>query len=244
MDLALINLDRTPDRLAAFARANAHLPAVKRYAAVDGRALDTGALIADGLITADILATYTQGSIGAACSHIGLWGIAAQADRAVTILEDDAVLHKDFCPTADALVAALPNDWDIVLWGWNFDSYLLFELLPGVSNCLAAFDQEQMRAGLAAFQTAPVSPHLFRLQRAFGCPCYSVSAKGAAKLRRHCIPLRAMSVFFPGLNRTVPNNGIDIMMNDAYPRLQAYVSFPPLAVTANRVEIRTSQQRD
>jgi GR25 family glycosyltransferase involved in LPS biosynthesis len=244
MDIALINLDRTPDRLAEFVRVNRHLQTVKRYAAVDGRTLDTNALIADGLIEPAILAAYTKGALGNACSHLGLWGIAVQESRAVTVCEDDAILNRHFAEAADRLMAALPADWDIVLWGWNFDSYLLFDMLPGVSTCLAAFDQAAMRAGVEHFQAQAVSPRLFRLQRAFGCPCYSISAKGAALFRSHCIPLREMPVFFPGLNRHRPNDGIDIPMNDAYPQLQAYVSFPPLAITPNRHDISTSRRND
>jgi glycosyl transferase, family 25 len=129
-----------------------------------------------------------------------------------------------------------------VLWGWNFDSILYFDLLPGISSCVSLFDQQAMRSGVESFQVQPILPRLFRLLRAFGIPCYSISPKGAQLLRGHCLPLREMPVFFPGLNREIPNNGIDIMTNDAYPRINAYVSFPPLVITKNEHE-RTTIQR-
>lgn len=244
MDIALINLDRSPDRLAEFLRTNAHLPTVTRFTAVDGRTLDPEVLVAEGLIEPGILSTYTVGALGAACSHLGLWAMAIEEQRALTICEDDAVLNRHFLQAADDALAALPTDWDLVLWGWNFDSYLGFDMLPGVSTCLASFDQDTMRAGAEVFQNWVPTPRLYPLLRAFGSLCYTISPKGAALLRRHCLPLREMSVFFPGLERTLPNGGLDTMMNDAYPGLRAYVSFPPLAISMNRHDISTIQRRD
>jgi hypothetical protein len=113
-------------------------------------------------------------------------------------------------------------------------------MMPGVSPALVAFDQGAMRAGIDNFREHVPAPRLFRLLRAFGCPCYSVSPRGAAILRRHCLPLRPIQVHFPGLDRTIANKGIDIMMNDLYPRMNAFVSFPPLAITKNRHDISTS----
>jgi GR25 family glycosyltransferase involved in LPS biosynthesis len=175
---------------------------------------------------------------------LSLWAIAVEEARALTICEDDAVLSRHFVPCAEAALASLPDDWDIVLWGWNFDSYLGFDMMPGVSPCLASFDQDAMRAGIEQFQNEVPAPRLYRLLRAFGTPCYTVSPKGAALLRQHCLPLRAMSVYFPGLERTLENGGLDTMMNDAYPRLSAFVCFPPLAITPNRHDISTIQPRD
>ena len=239
MLLALLNLDRSPDRLAEFVRVNGHLGTVTRFAAVDGRTLDPQILVAQRLVEPAVLPTYTPGALGAACSHLGLWAKAVEEARAITVCEDDAILHRQFPALADGLIATLPPDWDVVLWGWNFDSYLQFDLLAGVSTCLAAFNQATMRGGIDAFQNHAAAPRLFRLLRAFGTACYSISPKGAAILRSHCIPLRPMPVWFDGLNREIPNTGLDIMMNAAYPSIQAYVSFPPLAITENRHETST-----
>jgi len=65
---------------------------------------------------------------------------------------------------------------------------------------------------------------------------------GARAMKQHCLPLRNLEVFFPGLERMLPNTGIDIMLNDAYPRINAYVSFPPLIITKNLHSISTVQQ--
>jgi hypothetical protein len=79
------------------------------------------------------------------------------------------------------------------------------------------------------------------LQRSLGTVCQSVSPAGAAKLLRHCLPIRPMEAFYPILNRSLPNTGIDNMMNDLYPQMNAYVSLPPLVITKNESASSTVQ---
>jgi glycosyl transferase, family 25 len=241
VQIKLINLDRSPDRLAEFNSVNGHLGDVQRFRAVDGRTLDIEALVKIGLVERAILPTYTMGAIGCALSHLKLWDRAIQGNEVLTICEDDAIFNQHFVACAEYLISLLPADWDLVLWGWNFDSVVNFEALPGVSSCLSYMDQGAMRSGIDAFRTQLISPWLYRLHRAFGLVCYSVSPKGAQLLRDHCLPLREMIVFFPGYVGDVPNNGIDTMANDLYPSINAYVSFPPLVITKNERDRSTIQ---
>jgi glycosyl transferase, family 25 len=241
VQISLINLDRTPDRLAEFHRLNPHLSEVSRFRAVDGRTLDVSALTSIRLIERSIAFTYTKGALGCALSHLALWEKAIAKDEAVTICEDDAIFNRGFAETAGRLVATLPADWDMVLWGWNFDSVVVLEMLPGVTPCCLSFDQDAMREGVESFQEQRFAPQLFRLHRALGLVCYSISPKGARILRDRCLPLRPVEVFFPRLDRMLYNNGIDIPMNDAYPEIAAYVSFPPLVITKNDHMVTTVQ---
>ena len=96
--------------------------------------------------------------------------------------------------------------------------------------------------GVDAFQSASLMPQPFRLFNAFGIVGYSVSPMGAEAMKQHCLPIRNMDVFIPGLGRAVPNRGLDIMLNDVYPRVNAYVSFPPLVITRNFHSNSTVQQ--
>jgi hypothetical protein len=52
-----------------------------------------------------------------------------------------------------------------------------------------------------------------------------------------------MSVYFPDLNRSLPNNNFDVMVNAIYPKINAFVSFPPLAITKNEHTTSTVQRR-
>lgn len=233
MILYLINLDRGTARLEAFETANPQLREVVRFPATDGTALDTSALIGGGVIEPEIIETYTPARLGGALSHLTLWQEATETAEALTICEDDALLHRDFESHAARLLGQLPADWDLMLWGWNFNAALDIDFLPGVSPCLVLCEEASLRAGAANFQHLPISPQPFRLRQALGLPCYSVSPKGARSLRDFCLPLRPMQLSLPGENRVLRNIGIDCMMAALYPDIGAYVSFPPLAVTKN-----------
>lgn len=235
----VINLDRSPERLAAFTVLNSHLHDVVRISAVDGQTLNRGDLVKNNTIEPNL--GYSDGGLGCALTHISLWTRAVEQHERMLICEDDAIFNHNFASRAESTLAALPPDWDIVLWGWNFDAYLVFEPIPGVSPCLAHFDQSRMRKAVSQFQTSKFPTQPFRLQRAFGTVCYSVSPGGGAKLLESCLPIRAGTVYFPGLNRSLPNSGIDIMMNNYYPQLNAFLCFPPLVITKNEHGISTVQ---
>ena len=232
MEISLINLDRCSDRLAKFHSTNAHLTAISRVAALEGARFSRDVLIRNNIL-ANPMPEYTNGAIGCALSHLSLWELAVREKKMLTVAEDDAIFHNDFDSLAKEVIDTLPPEWDIVLWGWNFDSFLLFDMLPGASSCLAQFDQAKLRTGISTYQKSDISPKAYRLMRAFGTICYSISPAGAERLHNHCVPIRPMNTFYPGLNRSLVNIGIDRMMNEAYPSLSAFVCFPPLVATEN-----------
>jgi GR25 family glycosyltransferase involved in LPS biosynthesis len=238
--VSYLNLDRSPERLASFLKFNSHLTNVHRVAAVDGSTFSRKDLQAAKVIEGE-MADYTDGALGCALSHLCQWEIASRGQEPITLGEDDAIFHHRFEQLASRVLASLPADWDIIQWGWNFDSILAFDLLPGVSHCVGAFDQAGLRANVTAYQALALNPIAYRLQRSLGTVCQSISAAGAAKLLRHCLPIRKMETFYPLLNRTLPNKGIDNMMNELYPRINAYVCIPPLVITKNEHELSTVQ---
>jgi glycosyl transferase, family 25 len=229
----LINLDRSTSRLAEFTAVNRHLREVVRWSAVDGIMLDPAALVAQGLIGPTVPRYYSKRNLGGALSHIGLWERAINTGQPLTISEDDAIFHYNFEAYATAILGGLPRNCDIVLWGWNLDSLLQFAMLPGVSPCLCSFDQTAMRAGIASFQSLPLSPQPFRLLMTFGIMCYTIFPAGARALKQACVPLHAAMFSFPGFAHEIPNAAIDIAMASLYPRLSAFVCFPPIVLSKN-----------
>jgi len=240
MIIHFINLDRTPDRYREFLTRNKHLPHVQRFPAIDGNDLDPDALVRDGTISRGIRQIYSRGNLGLALLHFGLWRKAIAGGKAITVCEDDAIFNYGFLRAAEKVMSQLPPDWDFVLWGWNFDSDLLMDVLPGVSPCLVACDQEQMRIGVVRFQKQSLSPHPVRLLQAFGTVCYSISPKGAHAFQNLCFPIPELEVFFPALRRTLPNFDISVMMSNAYPRTNSFVSFPPIVITKNEHDKSTT----
>jgi glycosyl transferase family 25 len=241
--IRVISLQRTPERRQVFLGRNGHLPS-EFFDAVDGSRLTQAEIVATGLFAPGLVATYTPGAYGAALSHWQLWGDAIELGRPLTVAEDDAVFRLDFAERSQAVLSALHDDWDLVLWGWNFDSVLSVHAMPGVSPAAMLFDQALLRRSLDTFQRS-VDPVLaLRLDKCFGIPAYTISVKGAQRMRQLCFPLAQLSVRFPILNREFPNLGVDLAMNAAYSNTASYACFPALAVTCNDREASTIQQRE
>jgi glycosyl transferase, family 25 len=237
VQINLINLDRSPGRLAAFNAANHFLPPIRRCPGIDGRTLDRLQLTAAGLLAPGL--GWTDGAVGNGLSHIRLWQEAVQTKLPVTVAEDDVIFNRHFLERAPALLATLPLGWEFVLWGWNFDVYIAFELVKGAGICISHLDQASLAQGLSEFQSQRFTPLPFRLIRAFGQPCYTIAPQGAAKLLAHCLPFRAETVALPEVKGSVVAQDVGVLAPGAYPSLQAYLSFPPLAASPNDPALST-----
>ena len=240
MQIHLMNLDRGSDRLREFDERNAHLRTnVSRVSAVDGKSVSRDELVALRIMEPDL--AYNNGALGNALTHLALWNLAIAKNEVVTVCEDDAIFNRDFISAAEAVLKSLPQNWDVVFWGWNFDSILWFDMIPGVSSCVGVFDQAKLRNGMPEFQAALLVPQPFRLLQLFGTVCYSVSPAGAQAIKNFCLPLRNMTIYFPGLGRSVANRDLGVMINGVFPNINAFVSVPPLAITKNDHSISTVQ---
>lgn len=237
METYVISLDSTPQRYVEFRTMNPTQHLARKFSAISGSAQHWNALVEDGLFDPDV--QYSHGAVGCALSHLALWTVAEHEARPITICEDDAIFNGKFDERASQLIDAMGDDWDLVMWGWNFDSILHFELIKGVSQVLCRFDQARLRSEIRAFVEAKIESRLFPLNRAFGTICYSVSPRGAGLLKSMCFPIVPLTVDFPMVNPQFPNNGIDIAMNSVYTHLKAFVAFPPLVATRNEHESST-----
>jgi glycosyl transferase, family 25 len=193
--------------------------------------LSREALVRDRVIAEDL--AYSAGALGCALSHRALWQSAARGRDPITVCEDDAILHRDFEAKALALMDRLPPGWDAIVWGWNFDASIAFELLPDLARCAASFEPSGFSDDqLAAFPTVDVDPRGYRLLRSFGAACYTISPEGGRWLDADCFPLRPFLLPI-GNQLALRNVGIDVAMADAYPRSNVWVSIPPLAIARN-----------
>jgi len=231
MRVSVISLARTPERLAEFRRQNDPVLRYDVFPAVDGREFTPQQLASAGYFDGTV--SYTQGAIGNALSHLRLWESVGQSEYPATICEDDAIFHRQFVEQSERLIAQLHMKWDLVVWGWNFDSVLIAELLPRLSHCLFAFDQTAMRRNASQYVQSEVNANLFKLLKSFGTVCYTISPSGARKFISKVLPIRRMDLYLPGLNRGLPNAALDIMMNHFYTEFDCFVAFPPLVLTLN-----------
>ena len=139
----LINLDRSLDRLQRFYALHSGMDDIIRSTAVDGYDLTRDELINDGVMQPDV--SYSMTELGCYLSHTSLWKLCIDIGEPITVIEDDAVLSKDFHRNSAQLLSSLPQNWDFVMWGWNFDAYLTVDLIPGslLKNCLLSGPYEK-----------------------------------------------------------------------------------------------------
>ena len=155
MNIQVLSLARTLGRRARFIQQNK----TARFTVID--AVD-GAYIAPGSLPSSLFhpdLMYSASAYGCALSHLERWHHCVDMQEEITVVEDDAILHPSFEKLAAQAIATLPADWDIVYWGWNFDSVLSISLLPGVSPTVMFFDQEIMRCNIDTFLASSPAPH-------------------------------------------------------------------------------------
>ncbi|MDA8329102.1 MAG: glycosyltransferase family 25 protein [Betaproteobacteria bacterium] len=238
MNIKVISMETSNERRKNFINLNKHIK-FDFFNAVDGNQFTQEFIASTNLFEKGL--PYTAGAYGCALSHLILWDEAINLDKVITIAEDDAIFRFDFENLYKKKLNSLPPDWDIVLWGWNFDSILSLNVMPNISPVVMVFNQDQLRNSIKEFQEFAEDTTLLRLDKCFGTICYSISPSGAAKFKSLCLPMSNFLLFFPLLNRQLPNNGIDIAMNKIYQATNSYVAFPPLVITKNDHTITTIQ---
>ena len=232
MQVHYINLDSRADRNQSFLDMNSTIVDCRRVAAVDGRRLNLTELVKAGVVHEPTPA-YSAGSLGCALSHKGLWEQCVTQDMVLTVAEDDAIFNRGYSDKATGILAKLPSDWDIMLWGWNFDSILHVAVIDGVKQSIMRFESSPLGAKIPRFQDGDYDALPLRFLGGFGLVCYSISPKGARRMLDSCFPLKVETIGIPGLGRTLPNVHIDFLLNKYYHTMKAYVSFPPLVWTEN-----------
>jgi GR25 family glycosyltransferase involved in LPS biosynthesis len=177
----LISLKRTPDRLHKFVSNNNHIMKyVEIFEAIDGGEIYNKTDLTRNFFTKNL--TYTQGAIGCALSHINIWIECVEKNKFITVFEDDSIIHNDFISLNNKIIFELNNNWDICLNGWNLDSFLIFKMMEQMRYSMMLLDQESYRNNISNFQSSILNISCFKLIRAFGTACYSISPLGAKKL--------------------------------------------------------------
>ena len=236
MNNYVINLDRRPDRLERFLAENDDRGIeFTRYVGVDGPALDPAALRSALGVSSGAPLPYAASAAGCVLSHLLLWKRIAAGSEPTTVCEDDAVLRADFAAHLNRVTPKL--SWDLILWGWNFDSPVLLEGLPGIAATVQ-FDQGALRRNVEKFRQATGECVLVPLRWAYGTPCYSITPEGACKFLDVCQPLLSAERFAT-TSGSIPNLGIDTIMSvaysctPAYGQTKSYAAIPPLVATRN-----------
>jgi GR25 family glycosyltransferase involved in LPS biosynthesis len=232
-DCHVISLARTPERWEAFRKQNAATGiGFHRFEAVDGAAVGFDEAVRLKIIKAGSR-WDSVGRIGVAMSHRALWQKASAGKRPLIVLEDDAYVRRDIGAAFAAALARLTQPWDVILFGYNTDSLLEFNVVGDIDLSGLFSVRQPTRQQLSRFARATDPVNLFRLRHAFG-PCgYAVSPQGAARLLAGCFPMDNRMLVFPATNRRFPAYSFDSMLNAVYGSVAAYVCVPPLVLPLN-----------
>ncbi|MFP2874129.1 glycosyltransferase family 25 protein [Acetobacter tropicalis] len=228
----VISLERTPQRYAAFCHFNSHLPHV-RVSACEGALLNRDHCCEMGICSPDL--DYSSGALGSAVSHMRLWQDAIQSQMVRHIAEDDAIIRPDFHEIYHEAVKAAP-EWDIFLWSYNDDWPVGLVSTFGHVASLKGKDisPDFIVRNYRIFQEDRRKPSLLPLSSAAGIGFYSISPQGAKKLIDACFPLQGLHARYAGdTDMRWQNRALDVEMSRHYQTLNAYVSYPPMAVMIN-----------
>ena len=230
IEIHVINLKRSQDRKETFDKNNSkYINKYNYFEAIDGNNLDINKL---DLNIYDKKSTgYTKGALGCALSHYNLWQKCCISNKSFLILEDDVILNKDFAEHFRTVFKMLPENWDILLLSYNFDSLLSFHNTV-YEQCNSVFNKTNMTQNdIDNFINSDIFPTIAKLKYCFGTSAYIVSPKGAKNLMEKCFPLNNRIINnIPFLN-SLKCYTIDCMMNSVYKDINAYVCPIPFIIT-------------
>lgn len=236
--IRVISLDRTPQRFTDFQKFNSQLP-IQRVSACEGGELKKEEYVEAGIFSCGL--EYSVGAMGIAVSHIRLWQEAVSENSVRHIAEDDAIIRNDFYQIFAEADATL-KEWDILLWVYNDDwpvglsSYFKAVISLEGKN----FSQDFLLENYSTFQVEKKKPAFLPLASVAGTGFYTISPQGARKLLDKCLPLMQHNAKY-AKDTSVPwfNTGIDVEMSRHYEDMNAYLSFPPMALMINDMENST-----
>ena len=224
----------TSPRFQAFAQRNAHLPFTV-FPGVLGKALNRTQLLADGVISPELLAptSATPGMLGCAMSHRALWERCVEAQVPFLILEDDTATHWEIVRYIEVHWEAL-NALQYLKFGVNTDSVMYAQTPEGLNQTsmwlLKYPPYDQIDQWLAKTQLRDVRRH--RLIYSFGNLAYWVTPQGAKLLLERTFPLSAKTTDIQGYFK-IAGISLDRRLQAVFGTMDAYVTVPFLAYSPN-----------
>ena len=229
MEIFVISLKSSNDRKITFDNYNSKYINYTYFDAVNGKEIEIETL--DSRILKKGSKKYSNGAIGCALSHLKLWDKCIELDKPIIVMEDDAIVSKDFNKHVNNLMCnLLPKTWDIVQLNYNFDSVLSYNN-TNYETCNCVFNKHKMtRTDISNFVNSKINTTIAKLNFCFGTSAYIIHPNGAKKLKETVFPLDNRVINIPFLNNLMCFS-IDCMMNSIYKDILAYVCIIPFVIT-------------
>ena len=186
---------------------------------------------------------WSKGSIGCGLSHTYLWQQCAQSTKPKIIIEDDALISKNF----EKITAAIFRDsffekLDICMLGCNLDSALITVIEGGLRAVTLFTPEYPDPTVIRQIIDSSEARSIRKLHATFGLAGYILTPKGAKKL----LSLIKKFENIPSqIGRGIPSLNVwslDGMMNSSYCKLNSFITIPPIIVGTNDQSTSTTRQ--
>lgn len=182
---------------------------------------------------------WPLGSICCGLAHYQVFQECIELDKPVTIFEDDAILVSDFDAKSKILMEQIGTEWDIIQWGFNWDSFLYIRFPEKKGPVFKVHLQaEKDKFSIEDFKNTGEQSTLFPLVSTFGMHAYTISPKGAKKFLE----------FYPRITDIYVNNvdllgqgywalSLDMVLNAFYDTRDCFIALPPLSYVVNDKQV-------
>ena len=235
LDKYVITTKRFTDRHKSFAENNSHIPNyVWRYGPDSNDFHEKKTIYTEFIDKISINNDWLPSILCNAISHMSLIEECAKGNEIMTIIEDDAVLVKDFDVKATKLIDTLPGrSFDFIQWGWNWDTFVFIRDKSGQVSKVD-WSAKYLKIDPLDFRESETNSELLPLLLSWGINCYSITPKGAQKLLDFFPVIEDIWVnSFELTGITYRAATIDGAFNSFYPKMEAYIAVEPLSYVTN-----------
>ena len=167
-------------------------------------------------------------------SHLSILEECVLHQTPYTILEDDAILVTNFDEKASKLMHDIVENWDIILWGYNWDAPLHVKLFDDSDVILQVNLQSEINQfTIDSFKKSGRNSKLHRLVMGWGIHCYTVSPSGAAKIIKAIPKITDWKIIIEKIGIRWWAESLDGIFNHLYQGLNAFAALPPLSYAEN-----------
>ena len=224
-----LNLDDRPDRAETFTHYNSHLFDCVRFAAIPGSPRFTREFREARLLRSDSKC-YADPCVACAAGVRLMWLNVKAQDEIAICCADDAIFHEDAPEHLERMLEYLPAEWDIIELAPTLTNFMQFEVIPLWLEARVQWSQPLSPTWHEEFRTRVIYPQLYKLRMCLGGTATIVNPKSVDRLLALTFPLDDRPRTIPGWLEVYPPDAPDNVIAEHYHRLNAYVSFPPIAM--------------
>jgi len=228
----VITLDRQVERNQEFALNNPDLTNLQTFESYDGSKADFLDDWARPKVTENL--NWPLGAIGCALAHMKLWEKCIELDTPILILENDAKLVTNFDSHLERVAKKLPDEWDLIYFGSNWDAVTFVDLFPEVFGTMKVqFNQFLLSVFFESTNFNFSDPVFYKVRVTYGQHCYLISPKGARELAKRISVLEDKFFEVPRTDLLLNPDTLDGLLNEHYKDIKCYMTLPQMSFVKN-----------